>query len=122
MNGNTSTRHVGGITIVDISGRIALGKDSASVRGMIHDLLSKGDKQILLNLGAVDSIDTRGLGALVGAFMTVRKQGGELKLLNLPKKVADVMEITKLSTVFDILNDEAAAVTSFSQATQTAMA
>jgi anti-sigma B factor antagonist len=122
MNMTTNTRHVGGITIVDISGRIVLGKDSASVRDMIHDLLRKGDKQILLDLGAVDSIDTRGLGSLVGAFLTVRKQGGELKLLNLPKKVADVMEITKLCTVFDILNDEATAVKSFSQATETAMA
>ena len=122
MNMNTNTRHVGGITIVDISGRIVLGKESAAVRDMIHGLLSKGDKQILLNLSAVDSIDTRGLGSLVGAFMTVRKQGGELKLLNLPKRLADVMQITKLCTVFDTLNDEAAAVKSFSQATETAMA
>ena len=118
----TSTRHLGGITIVDISGRIVLGKDTASVRDMIHNLLSKGHKQILLNLGAVDYIDTRGLGSLVGAFTTVRKQGGELKLLNLPEKVADVMQITKLYTVFDILDDEAAAVKSFSQATATVMA
>ncbi len=122
MNMTTNTRHVGGITIVDVSGRIVLGKESTSVRDMIHDLLSKGDKQILLNLGAVDYIDTRGLGSLVGAFMTVRKHGGELKLLKLPKKVADVMQITKLYTVFDILNDEAAAVKSFTQATETAVA
>jgi anti-sigma B factor antagonist len=122
MNMTTSTRHVGGITIVDISGRIVLGKESASVRDLIHGLLSKGHTQILLNLGAVDYIDTRGLGSLVGAFTSVRKQGGELKLLNIPEQVADVMQITKLYTVFDILNDEAAAVKSFSQATVTAMA
>ena len=112
-----STRHLGGIAIVDISGPIVLGEESASIRDMIHDLLSEGHKQILLNLGAVDSIDTGGLGALAGAFTTVRKQGGELKLLNLPEKVADVMQLTKLSTVFDILNDEAEAVKSFNQST-----
>jgi anti-sigma B factor antagonist len=113
----TSTRQVGGITIVDIRGRIVRGKESSSVRDKIHDLLSMGQKQIVLNLGAVNYIDTRGLGTLVGAFTTVRKQGGELKLLNLPEKVADVMQITDLDTVFDILNDEALAVKSFSQAT-----
>jgi len=118
----TSTRQVGGITIVDIRGRIVLGEKSSSVRDKIHELLSKGQKQIVLNLGAVDNIDTRGLGTLVGAFTTVRKQGGELKLLNLPEKVADVMQITKLYNVFEIQNDEATAVKSFSQATVTAMA
>lgn len=117
MNVTTSTRHVGGITIVDIGGRIILGKESASVRDMIHDLLSKGHKQILLNLGAVDFIDSMGVGSLVNAFTAVRKQGGELKLFNLQEKVAHVMQITKLYTVLDILNDEAAAVKTFSQAT-----
>ena len=118
----TSTRQVGGITIVDIRGRIVLGKESSSVRDKIHELLSKGQKQIVLNLGAVDNIDTRGLGTLVGAFTTVRKQGGELKLLNLREKVADVMQTTKLYNVFEIQNDEATAVKSFSRATVTAMA
>ncbi len=122
MNMTTSTRQVGAVTVVDISGRIVLGKESASVRDLIHDLLSKGHKQILLNLGAVDYIDTMGLGSLVGAFVTVRKQCGELKLLNLPEKVANLMQTTKLFTVFDILNDEAAAVMSFSHSVATARA
>jgi anti-sigma B factor antagonist len=117
MNIRTSARQIGGVTIVDISGRIVLGEESASVRDLICDLLSKGQKQILLNLGAVDHIDSMGLGSLVGASVSVRKQGGELKLLNLPDKVADLMQITKLYTVFDIMTNEAAGVKAFGQST-----
>ena len=115
MDMTTSTRQVGGVTIVDIKGRIVLGKESASVRDVVLDLLSKGHKEILLNLAAVDYIDSMGLGSLVGAFTTVRKQGGELKLLNLTDKITDVMQITRLYTVFDIMNDEAVGVKSFGQ-------
>jgi anti-sigma B factor antagonist len=96
MNMTISTRQVGGITILDIGGRIVLREESASVRDEIRNLLNNGYKQILFNLGHVDYIDTIGLGSLVGAFTTVRKQCGELKLLNLPEKFADVMQITKL--------------------------
>jgi len=120
MSMTISTRQVGGVTIVDIRGRIVLGEESASVRDVVCDLLSKGHKQILVNLGAVDYIDSMGLGSLVGAFVSVRKQGGELKLLNLTNKVTDVMQITKLYTVFDIMNDEAAGVNSFGQSTAAA--
>ena len=122
MNIRISTRQVGGVTIVDISGRIVLGEESASLRDLIRDLLSKGRKQILLNLGAADYIDSAGLGSLVGASASVRKQGGELKLLDLPDKIVDVMQITKLYTVFDILKDEAAGVKSFGQSTGAANA
>ena len=122
MNMTISTRQVGGITILDIGGRIVLRKESASVRDVIRDLLNNGHKQILLNLGDVNCIDTIGLGSLVGVFMTVRKQGGDLKLLNLPEKFAGVMQITKLYKVFDIMNDEAAAVKSFGQSTAKARA
>jgi anti-sigma B factor antagonist len=115
MNMTISTRQVVSITILDIGGRIVLREESASVRDVIRNLLNNGHKQILFNLGHVDYIGTIGLGSLVGAFMTVRKQGGDLKLLNLPEKVVDVMQITKLYTVFDIFNDEAVAVKSFSQ-------
>ena len=117
MNIITSTRQVGGVTIVDISGRIVLGEESAALRDEVLDLLSKGHKQILLNLADVDQIDSMGLGALVSAFASVRKQGGELKLLNLTDKAADLMQVTKLYTIFDIMNDEAAGVKSFSQST-----
>jgi anti-sigma B factor antagonist len=115
MGMTTSTRQVGGVTIVDIKGRIVLGEESASVRDVVRDLLSKGHKEILLNLEAVDYIDSMGLGSLVGAFTSVRKQGGELKLLNLTSKVTDLMQITRLYTVFDIINDETAGVKSFGQ-------
>jgi anti-sigma B factor antagonist len=113
MSITTSTRQSGGVTIVDIKGRIVLGEESASVRDLVCDLLSKGQKQILINLADVDYIDSMGLGSLVGAFVTVRKQGGHLKLLNVNDKVIDVMQVTKLYTVFDIMEDEAEAVASF---------
>ena len=115
MNMTTSTREVGGVTIVDISGRIVLGEERAALRALVGDLLSKGHKKILFNLADVNYIDSSGLGHLVSAFTSVRKQDGELKLLNLTKKVHDVMQITKLYTVFDIMDDEAAAVRSFGQ-------
>jgi anti-sigma B factor antagonist len=120
MKMTKSTRQAGSVTIVDISGRIELGEESAALRDMVCDLLSKGQKQILLNLGDVHYIDSSGLGTLVSAFTSVRKQGGELKLLNLTKKVSDLMQITKLYTVFDITNDEAVAVKSFGQSTAAA--
>jgi anti-sigma B factor antagonist len=113
----TSTRQVGGVTIVDISGRIELGGESAAIREMVCDLLSKGHRQILLNLADVQYIDSSGLGALVRSFTSARKQGGELKLLNLTDKVTDLMQMTKLYTVFDVKNDEAIAVKSFGQST-----
>ena len=122
MKMTISTRQVGGITILDIGGRIVLVEESTSLRDVIRDLLKNGHKQILFNLGDVAYIDTTGLGSLVGAFTTVRKQGGDLKLLNLPEKFAGVMQITKLYKVFDIMNDEAAAVKSFGQSTAKARA
>jgi anti-sigma B factor antagonist len=116
MKMTKSTRQAGSVTIVDISGRLELGEESAALRDMVCDLLSKGQKQILLNLGDVHYIDSSGLGTLASAFTNVRKQGGEpLKLVNLTNKVSDLMQITKLYTVFDITNDEAAAVRSFAQ-------
>jgi anti-sigma B factor antagonist len=113
MHMTTSTRQVGGVTIVDISGRIVLGEECAALRDLISGLLSKGHKKILFNLGDVNYIDSSGLGHLVSAFTSVRKQEGELKLLNLTNKVHDLMQITRLYTVFDIMDDEAVAVKSF---------
>lgn len=113
----TSTRQTGDVTIVDISGRIVLGEESATLRDLILKLVDKGNRKILLNLAGVNYIDSSGLGALVSAFTRVRKQGGELKLLKLTDKVDDLMEITRLYTVFDIADDEAAAVKSFDRKT-----
>jgi anti-sigma B factor antagonist len=117
MDMTTSSRNVGDIAIVDISGRIVLGEESAALRNVISELLKNGQKKILLNLGDVTYIDSSGLGQLVSTFTTVRRQNGELKLFNLNNKVHDVLQITKLYTVFDISNDEAAAVKSFSHST-----
>ncbi len=108
-----NSRQVNGITIVDLSGRITLGEGSVVLKDTIRDLVSKGQKRILLNLGDVTYIDSSGIGELVSAYTTVKNQGGELKLLNLTKKVHDLLQITKLYTVFDIKDDEGAAVASF---------
>lgn len=113
MTMKASSRQVNSVTVVDMSGRITLGEGSVVLRDTIRDLLSKGDKKILLNLGNVTYIDSSGIGELVSAFTSVRNQGGELKLLNLTKKVHDLLQITKLYTVFDIRDDETAAIGSF---------
>src|SRR5436309_15874195 len=108
-----TSRQVGGVTIVDLSGRITLGEGSVVLRDTIRDLVSKGKNKILLNLADVTYIDSSGIGELVSAFTTVRNQGGELKLLKLTKKVHDLLQITKLYTVFDVKDDEATAIGSF---------
>ncbi len=116
MSMKLTTRQVDGVTILDLSGRITLGEGSVQLRDAIRDLLSKGQKLILLNLADVNYIDSSGIGELVSAYTTVRNQGGELKLLNLTKKVHDLLQITKLYTVFDVKDDEATAIASFTRA------
>ena len=115
MSMKVHTRQVDGVTILDLSGRITLGEGSVMLRDAVRDLISKGSRHILLNLAEVNYIDSSGIGELVSAFTSVRNQGGELKLLSLTKKVHDLLQITKLYTVFDIKDDEASAVSSFSK-------
>ena len=115
MTMKATSRRVDGVTILDLSGRITLGEGSVVLRDQIRELLGKSEKKILLNLGDVTYIDSSGIGELVSAFTTVRNQGGELKLLNLTKKVHDLLQITKLYTVFDVKDDEAYAVKAFSR-------
>ena len=114
MSIKATTRQVRGVTIVDLSGQIKLGEGSSVLRDTVKDLIGKGRKNILLNLGDVNYIDSSGIGELVSAFTSVRNQGGELKLLHLTKKVHDLLQITKLYTVFHVLDDEGAAVAAFS--------
>ena len=114
MSVDFSTRQSNGITIVDLRGRITLGEGSVTLRDTVHDLLSKGQKKILLNLGDVNYIDSSGIGELVSAFTAAKKQDGEVRLLNLTKKVHDLLQITKLYTVFDVKDNEALAIESFS--------
>lgn len=114
MSIKLNTRQVGDVTVVDVAGRITLGEGSSTLRDTLRDLVSKGQKKILLNLGEVSYIDSSGIGELVSGFTTVTNQGGQLKLLNLTKRVKDLLQITKLYTVFDVHDDEAAAIRSFS--------
>jgi len=106
-------REVETISIVDLSGRISLGEGSALLRRTVRDLLDNGHTKILLNLGDVNYIDSSGIGELVSGFTAVRSREGQLKLLNLTKKVHDLLQITKLFTVFDVYSDEGTAVGSF---------
>jgi len=108
-----TSREVDGVTVLDLSGRITLGEGSVQLREAVRDLISKGSKTILLNMGDVNYIDSSGLGELVSAYTTAKNQGASVKLLNLTKKVKDVLQLTKLYTVFDIYDDEASAIGSF---------
>ena len=108
-----ASHELDGVTVLDLSGRITLGEGSVQLREAIRDLISKGQRNILLKLGDVNYIDSSGLGELVSAYTTSKNQGANLKLLSLTKKVKDVLQLTKLYTVFDVKDDEAAAVKSF---------
>lgn len=113
MSVKLTTRQVGDVTVVDAVGRITLGEGASMFRDTIRDLSSSGHKKILLNLGEVSYIDSSGIGEMVSGFTTVANQGGVVKLLNLTKRVKDLLQITKLYTVFEVFDDESAAVRSF---------
>jgi anti-sigma B factor antagonist len=115
MTMKSKSRESNGVTILDLSGRMTLGEDTILLRETIRDLISRERKMILLNLGDVPYIDSSGIGELVSAFTTVKKEGGQLKLLNLTKKVRDVLQITKLYTVFDVYLNEEIAIQAFRQ-------
>ena len=113
MSVKLNTRQVGDVTVMDVAGRITLGEGSSAMRDALRDLVSKNQKKILLNLGEVSYIDSSGIGELVSGFTTVTNNGGQLRLLNLTKRVKDLLQITKLYTVFDVHEDEAAAIRAF---------
>ena len=113
MSVKLSTRQVGDVSVVDVAGRITLGEGSSALRETLRDMVGKNQKKILLNLGDVSYIDSSGIGELVSGFTTVTNAGGQLKLLNLSKRVKDLLQITKLYTVFDVHEEEAHAVRSF---------
>jgi len=108
-----NSRQVGDVSVVDVAGRITLGEGSSALRDLMREMVGKGQKKILLNLGEVSYIDSSGIGELVSGFTTVTNSGGQLKLLNLNKRVKDLLQITKLYTVFDVHEDEAGAIRSF---------
>jgi anti-sigma B factor antagonist len=106
-------RQLGDVTIVDFSGKITLGEGSAMLRNTVRELINSGNKKILLSLYDVDYIDSSGIGELVSAYTTVKNASGELKLLHLTKRVHDILQITRLFTVFDVQSDENTAIRSF---------
>ena len=103
-------RRIDDVVIMDLSGRITIGEGTLVLRGQIHRLLDAGDTKFLLNLADVDYIDSSGLGELVSSFTTVRNKGGQLKLLNLTRRVRDLLQITKLLTVFEVFDNETEAL------------
>jgi anti-sigma B factor antagonist len=107
-------RTVGDIQILDCSGKITLGEGTMAVRNTVRDILKNNGKKIILNLGDVNYIDSSGIGELVSTYTTVTNSGGQLKLLNLTKKIQELLAITKLLTVFQVFNSEAEALASFS--------
>jgi anti-sigma B factor antagonist len=110
---------VGDVSVVDVVGRITLGEGSVALREVLRDLVRKGQKNILLNLGGASYIDSTGIGEIFTGFNAVDNNDGQLKLLNLTKRVKDLLQITKLYSLFDVFDDEATAVCSFSVAPTT---
>ncbi|MFY9731971.1 MAG: STAS domain-containing protein [Candidatus Acidiferrales bacterium] len=106
-------REINDIAIIDFSGKITLGEGSSTLRRTIKELIDKGHRKIVLNLYDVDYIDSSGIGELVSGYTTVRNASGELKLLHLTKRVHDLLQITRLFTVFDVQSDEDTALRSF---------
>src|SRR5580698_210060 len=113
MSVKLNTRQVGDVTVVDISGRVTLGEGTSAIRDTLRDLTAKGNKKLLLNLSDVSYIDSTGIGELVAGFTSAADAGGTVKLLGLTKHVKDVLQITRLYTVFEPHEDEAEAVLSF---------
>ncbi len=113
MSLKMSTREVKDVIIVDLSGQLTMGEASAAIRDEVRDEIAHGYKKILLNLAEVTYIDSSGLGELIAAYTSVKNRDGELKLVNLTRRVHDLMQITKLYTVFDLYEDEKKAIASF---------
>ena len=113
MSFKATSREIGGVTVIDLDGRITLGDGSALLRDLIREKVDSGHKMLLLNLAGVNYIDSTGLGELVSGYRLVKAQGGELKLMNLNKRVSDLLQITKLYSIFDIHTDEVKALASF---------
>jgi anti-sigma B factor antagonist len=110
---NTGVRTIGDVRIVDWSGKITLGEETMAVRNTVRDIVKSGSKKLVFNLAQVNYIDSAGVGELVSTHTTVTNAGGQLKLLSLTKKIKELLTITKLLTVFDVYDDEQAALRSF---------
>ena len=113
MSVTVTTRRIGDVSVLDVSGRITLGEGSSILRESLRDCASARQAKVLLNLEDVNYIDSSGIGELVSGYTNIQDGGGELKLLNLTKRVKDLLQITKLYTVFEVFDDEATAIQSF---------
>ena len=113
MSIKVSTRQIGDVTVLDVAGRITLGEGASTLRDTVRDLATQGKKNLIVNLGEVNYIDSSGIGELVSAFTSISNSGGRMKLLNLTKRIQDLLQITKLYTVFDVYDNEPTAVRSF---------
>jgi len=107
-------RDKGGVTILDLKGKITIGAGEIALRNAVQDAINSGAKNIVINMAAVTTIDSSGVGELVSAYTTTMNRGAKLKLTNLPNKVQDILVITQLITVFDVFDTEDEAVASFS--------
>ena len=113
MSVKTNARQVGDVTVLDISGRVTLGEGSSAIREAMRDLTNKGSKKILLNMSDVSYIDSTGIGELVAGFTSATSAGATVKLLGLTKHVKDVLQISRLYTLFEAYDDEPNALKSF---------
>jgi len=113
MSAKVSIRHVEGITILEVSGRIIIGEGGITLRNALQEALAAGTKKLILDLGGVSYMDSSGVGELAAAYTSAKNKGCEFKLLNLTRKIDDLMQITKLATIFDIYTDEKEAIASF---------
>ena len=107
------TREVNGVTLVELAGKIILGEESGALREKIKDLIATGKTKLLLNLARISFIDSAGVGTLVSAYTSARSQGGEVKLSSLTKKFRETLQVTRLLTVFEVFDDDAAGIASF---------
>lgn len=113
MNKNASVRKVGDITIVELKGKITIGAGDLQMREAIHAVLGEGSRKLVVDMSGVTTIDSSGVGELVGCYTTATHKGAKMKLMNLPAKISDVLTVTQLITVFDVYPNEAEAIASF---------
>jgi anti-sigma B factor antagonist len=110
---NISVRQAGDVTILDLGGKVTIGEGSIALRTAVRNLIAEGKTKVLLNMSDISYCDSSGIGELVSSFSAIQREGGTMKLLNLTKKLKELMSITKLLTVFDNFEDEETALASF---------
>lgn len=108
-----NTRDADGVRIIELQGKITIGAGDTQLRDVIIKSVEEGQKNILLDMGGVTTLDSSGIGELVGSYTTVANRGGKLKLLHLPSKISDLLQVTQLITVFEVYEDEKQAIASF---------